>query len=464
MNPRSPAAPDTVGRGAASLRPTMGLFWRTFLLLALLILGSTISLLQLFRLFEYEPSTLRNAYQIATVVNLTRNALQHTDPSQRTSLLQTLSTEEDFNVVARQPSDTWASFAPGTLETKLAAAVTERLGEGTIVASRVNGERGLWVGLTIDRESYWLQMDYERMRPIEDSAWLLWLLITSGLSLAGALFMARWVNRPLRRLFLATGRLREGQYHEALLREDESTRELAQLTQGFNRMVHRLSKAEEDRALMLAGLSHDLRTPLARLRLETELSVPDAQAREAMATDIEQMDGIIGQFLDYGRRAPQQPQALPLREQLERDIAPFVQSMQMDIRLSVPTGLLVEADPVALGRVISNLLENARRYGKSAADDRAHVTIQAARQAQMVWLQVRDHGPGVTPDLLPLLTQPFLRGEKARTSAAGAGLGLSIVERIVQQAGGQMHLTLPAGGGLAIDLLWPMAKAGPRGN
>ena len=145
MNPRSPAAPDAVGRGAASLRPTMGLFWRTFLLLALLILGSTISLLQLFRLFEYEPSTLRNAYQIATVVNLTRNALQHTDPSQRSSLLQTLSAEEDFNVVARQPSDTWASFAPGTLETKLAAAVTERLGEGTIVASRVNGERGLWV-------------------------------------------------------------------------------------------------------------------------------------------------------------------------------------------------------------------------------------------------------------------------------------------------------------------------------
>ena len=75
MNPRSPAAPDAVGRGAASLRPTMGLFWRTFLLLALLILGSTISLLQLFRLFEYEPSTLRNAYQIATVVNLTRSAL-----------------------------------------------------------------------------------------------------------------------------------------------------------------------------------------------------------------------------------------------------------------------------------------------------------------------------------------------------------------------------------------------------
>ena len=436
----------------------MGLFWRTFLLLALLILGSTISLLQLFRLFEYEPSTLRNAYQIATVVNLTRNALQHTDPSQRSSLLQTLSAEEDFNVVARQPSDTWASFAPGTLETKLAAAVTERLGEGTIVASRVNGERGLWVGLTIDRESYWLQMDYERMRPIEDSAWLLWLLITSGLSLAGALFMARWVNRPLRRLFLATGRLREGQYHEALLREDESTRELAQLTQGFNRMVHRLSKAEEDRALMLAGLSHDLRTPLARLRLETELSVPDTEAQRAMAADIDQLDDIIDKFLGYARPDHTELQAVLLAPIISKCITPFRNTAHMDIHVQVPEDLLVLADAVELGRVISNLLENARRYGQSPQDGVSRVHIEARAQASQVLLRISDQGPGVPEAQLAHLTQPFYRGDLARTSALGSGLGLAIAERAIARMGGQFVVRNQIGGGLVAVIGLPLGS------
>lgn len=426
----------------------LSLFWRTFVLLGLLMLCSTLVWLLLFRSQEYEPRVLRNAHQIATVVNLTRSALIHTDAIARVSLLKMLADEEDVRLVIREPGDRVLAFGESSLETRLAETLIERLGTDTVVASSVNGEPGLWVGFRIERDSYWLQMDPERLRPLSNSAWLVWLALAAGLSVMGAAAITTRINRPLKQLSLAASRVREGRYRDTALDEHASAPEIREVNAGFNRMAERLAKVEEERNLMLAGISHDLRTPLARLRLETELSVPDTDAQHAMAADIDQLDDIIDKFLGYARPDHTELEPVLLAPVISKCITPFRNTARMDIQVHVPEDLLVMADPVELGRVVSNLLENARRYGQSAHDGIIHVEIDARTHAGAAMLRIRDHGPGVPEEQLAHLTQPFYRGNAARTSAIGSGLGLAIVERAIERMGGKFVVFNHASGGL----------------
>ena len=442
MNDRPKAPADSQPRRGLSL------FWRTFILLSLLILGSTVAWLQLFRTQEYEPRILRNAHQIATVVNLTRNALIHTDAIARVSLLKSLADEEDVRLVIREPGDRMLPFGESSLETRLAETLIERLGSETVVASSVNGESGLWVGFRIERDSYWLQMDPERLRPLNNSAWLVWLTLAATLSLVGAAAITARINRPLKQLSLAAARVREGRYRDTALDEYANTPEIREVNVGFNRMAERLAKVEEERQLMLAGISHDLRTPLARLRLETELSVPDDAAQRAMSADIDQLNDIIDKFLGYARPDHTELASVLLAPILSKCITPFRSASHMDIQVHVPEDLLVMADPVELGRVLSNLLENARRYGQSPQDGISHVEIEALAHDGQTLLRIRDQGPGVPEDQLAHLTQPFYRGNAARTSAMGSGLGLAIVERAIARMGGKFSVLNHAGGGL----------------
>lgn len=426
----------------------LSLFWRTFVLLSLLMVCSTLVWLLLFRSQEYEPRVLRNAHQIATVVNLTRNALIHTDAIARLSLLKTLADEEDVRLVIREPGDRIKPFGDSALEVQLAAILIERLGSGTVVASSVNGEAGLWVGFRIESDSYWLQMDPERLRPLSNSAWLVWLALAACLSLMGAAAITDRINRPLKQLSLAASRVRQGRYRDTALDEQANTPEIREVNHGFNRMAERLAKVEEERQLMLAGISHDLRTPLARLRLETELSVPDTEARQAMAADIEQLDDIINQFLGYARPENKRLESVMLAPVISKCITPFRNASHMQIQVHMAEDVRVLADPVELGRVVSNLLENARRYGQSPIDSISHVAIETAAQGDTVLLRIRDEGPGVPQDQLPLLTQPFYRGNAARTSAKGSGLGLAIVERAIGRMGGKFAVSNHPEGGL----------------
>ena len=432
----------------ASPRQGLSLFWRTFILLGLLILCSTLAWLHLFRTQEYEPRILRNAHQIATVVNLTRNALRHSDAIARVSLLKMLADEEDVKLVIREPGDRVQAFGTSSLETRLANALVERLGPDTVVASSVNSEVGLWVGFQIEGDSYWLQMDENRLRPLSNSAWLVWLALAAVLSIMGAAAITGLINRPLKQLSLAASRVREGRYRDIALDEAASTSEIREVNIGFNRMAERLAKVEEERTLMLAGISHDLRTPLARLRLEAELSVPDAEAQTAMTADIEQLNDIIDKFLGYARPDHADLQAVLLAPVLSKCITPLRGNTQMQIDVRVPEDLTVLADPVELGRVVSNLLENARRYGQSPTDGVSRVEIEAHAHEGQVLLRVCDQGPGVPEAQLAHLTQPFYRGDVARTSAMGSGLGLAIVERAVQRMGGTLSISNQRAGGL----------------
>jgi len=426
----------------------LSLFWRTFALLALLIFCSALAWLQLLRTQEYEPRMLRNAHQIASVVNLIRTALMHTDEIARVSLLKMLADEEDVSISTREPSDSFEPFGQSALEVQIGKELVKRLGQSTIIASKVNGSNGLWVGFQIENDSYWLLMDPERLNTVSGSTWLVWLLTASALSLAGAALIARLINRPLRQLSVAASRVRDGNFTASPLDEHVTTSEIREVNIGFNRMAERLAKIEQERALMLAGISHDLRTPLARLRLETELSVSDEQARAYMAADIEQLDAIIDKFLDYARPGNLKMEPVLLTQIISGCVAPFLKRDNFEVHIDVASDLFVEAEHVELSRVLSNLLENTRRYGQSPSDGITRVDLVARVHEGWVLFRVRDHGQGVTDDALKNLTQPFYRGDTARTSATGSGLGLAIVERSMQRMGGTFSVFNNATGGL----------------
>ncbi len=453
MKITSPAPLETAP-APLEMRPRRGfsLFWRTFFFLALLLFGSIVAWLQTFRALESEPRAIQSAQQLASIVNLSRAALRYSDAIARVALIKTLADEERVRIVRSQSKDEYTMFVSDDLGERISEELKARLGRDTVVASSVNGEKGLWVGFSIDKDNYWLQTELSRIGPARGSTWLLWLITAAVLSLAGAAFIARLINRPLKQLSFAASRMRDGDFDASLLDEKAATSEIREVNIGFNRMAEQLSKVEQDRVIMLAGISHDLRTPLARLRLETEMSVADEDARAHMAADITQLDAIIDKFLDYARPDPAQLAAVSLNAVVEAAVYAVADYEDMRITVSIPDKIEVLADETELLRVISNLIENARRYGKTAETGIALVDIAAKSRDQWVLIKVRDHGMGVSPEMLPKLTKPFFRGDAARTAATGAGLGLAIVEKTVHRMGGMFSLANTASGGLAAHI------------
>ena len=162
----------------------------------------------------------------------------------------------------REPSDKWEPFEVDRFQRVIERELRDQLGPDTIVASSMNGTPGLWVGFSIARDSFWLKVDPTRVGPMSTSTIVLWVSIALLATVLGSAGIARLINRPLKDLSFAASRIREGEY-DSRLDETTMTSEIRQVNMGFNRMARELAKVEQDRAVMLAGISHDLRTPLS---------------------------------------------------------------------------------------------------------------------------------------------------------------------------------------------------------
>jgi two-component system, OmpR family, osmolarity sensor histidine kinase EnvZ len=462
----------------------ISLFWRTFVLLVLLILASSLVWYFSFKTLESESRAQLSARQISSAVNLTRSSLVHADAIYRTALIKNISDQEGLYIRPREPEDKISVYATDNFRYILQQELQTRLGGETIVSDQVNGIPGLWVSFAIQGDQYWLQTDLVRIEALNSQAWLYWVALAIAMSLIGSLVIGGLLNRPLKELSQAANHVRLGHFDRVKLNENVFTTEIHQVNRGFNKMTTQLSKVEADRTVMLAGISHDLRTPLARLRLETELSVSDSEARHEMSQDIEQINAILGKFLDYARPHVSQLQVVNLASVVSA-AAQAVNASAKDVQdivvaHHVASDLQVMADAVELQRVLTNLLENARRYGKSTIypanmlglehvlptlqattnseyterDEAwsptrlfeepveiAKVDIDARIQGDRVLLTVRDHGAGVSPDVLNQLNVPFFRANEARSNVTGTGLGLAIVEKAVQGMQGKLSLS-----------------------
>jgi two-component system osmolarity sensor histidine kinase EnvZ len=429
----------------------LSLFSRTFLLLALLLAGGIFAWVQTLRALELEPRAVQAAQQIASLVNLSRAALRYSDSINRVAVVKTMTDQEAMRVLPREPDDRWDPFEVDRFTRRVGAELRSRLEADTVLARAVNGQAGLWVGFNIEREPYWLQAEATRVVPLTPGTWFVWVGIALLATLVGSVSIARLINQPLRDLSFAASRIREGEF-DSVLDEHTLTSEIREVNMGFNRMARELAKVEEDRAVMLAGISHDLRTPLARLRLEAEMSVSDDEARQNMALDIEQLDAIIDKFMDYARPGDARLVPVHLSPLVDKEAATFRDPREIRISSRLAIDLRVMADEVELGRVFGNLFENARRYGRSTDTGIAMVSVSYVRSGPWVIVTVRDQGPGVAPEKLSQLTTPFYRGDAARTAATGAGLGLAIVEKAMQRMGGQFEIDNAPDGGLVAHI------------
>ncbi|SAK70848.1 periplasmic sensor signal transduction histidine kinase [Caballeronia pedi] len=438
-----------------------GLFWRTFALIALLIAVSLTAWFQSFRVIEREPRAQRVALQLVAVVKLTRTALLYSDPDLRRALLQDLESNEGVRVYPRETTDKYKLQPDESLNRLIERDVRGRLGNETIIAQSVNDIPGVWISFKIDDDDYWVALDRDQLDTVTGLQWAGWGVFALALSLFGAAFITSLVNRPFARLALAARRVGSGQSPEPL--PERGMGVAAETNRSFNQMVQNLEQLEADRALMLAGISHDLRTPLARLRLETEMSPSDEATKLAMIDDIEQMDMIIGRFLDYARPMQRMPEAVDLSMIAGELAARFQADEGVVMHTDLAQGAVIEGDPTDARRVVGNLLENARKYGRSEHDDIARITLQTRVAHGKVELSVMDEGRGIPDDQVALITRPFYRVDTARTQANGTGLGMAIVQRLVTRQRGTLRLRnrtpLP---GFEVTIDFPPIKGGAR--
>lgn len=415
-----------------------GLFWRTFALIALLIAVSIAAWFQSFRVIEREPRAQRVALQLVAVVKLTRTALLYSDPDLRRALLQDLESNEGVRVYPRETTDKYRLQPDESLNRLIEHDVRGRLGNDTVIAQSVNDIPGVWISFKIDDDDYWVALDRDQLDTVTGLQWAGWGIFALALSLFGAAFITSLVNRPFARLALAARKVGSGQAPDPL--PERGMGVAAETNRSFNQMVTDLEQLEADRALMLAGISHDLRTPLARLRLETEMSPSDEATKLAMVDDIEQMDMIIGRFLDYARPMQRMAEAVDLSLIGGEMAARFYAEDGVLMKTELAQGATIEGDPTDVRRVVGNLLENARKYGRSAKDDIARITLQTRVNHGRVELSVIDEGRGIPEDQVALITRPFYRVDQARTQANGTGLGMAIVQRLVTRQRGTLRL------------------------
>jgi two-component system osmolarity sensor histidine kinase EnvZ len=437
-----------------------GLFWRTFFLLAFLIAASMAAWVASFRMVERTPRANQIAAQVISIVIITRSALTHSAPDSRRELLFDLASNEGIRVYPREGTDVVKPPPDTALMPAIQASVKARLGNDTSFAGRVNDLAGFWVSFKIEDDEYWLMLERERVERTSGIQWLGWATVTLLLSLLGAVFISRLINQPLARLTAATRAIAKGQQPEPL--PEKGPTEIREANRSFNQMTEDLNRIESDRAVILAGISHDLRTPISRMLLEVEMADLPDEARQGMQSDLAQMDAIIGQFLDYAKPADSASFTPIALDALLADAARDAARLP-DVRINtgIAEGIEIQGNTTDLKRVIDNLIENARRYGKTAKTGCADIDINCRMEGGTAIIEIADHGIGVPEGEMEHLLRPFTRMDAARGQANGAGLGLAIVDRVVLRHGGKLRLTNRSGGGLLVQIALPDAKISP---
>jgi signal transduction histidine kinase len=261
---------------------------------------------------------------------------------------------------------------------------------------------------------------------------------------------SRWLARPVRRLVSAaqqlTPALAQGRPAPAL-NEADGTREVRDAAAVFNRMAAELSGQFEERGLMIAAISHDLRTPLTRMRLRLETGEVEAKVRERCIDDLREMNQLVESVIEVFRPAE-------TAEAQRVDLSALAQSAVDDLAETgaavsfVGPSAVVVADPVALRRVVDNLVGNALRYAGTAQ-------VSVDLSAGVTRLVVEDNGPGIPEAELERVRQPFRRVEGSRNRATGGtGLGLYIAQQLVRRQGGSLVLSNRPEGGLRAEVVF----------
>lgn len=228
-------------------------------------------------------------------------------------------------------------------------------------------------------------------------------------------------------------------------------RELRELIGSFNGMMKQLNEADDDQAIMLAGVAHDLKSPLTRLKLRASM-LGSEREREQFTREVDSLNDIVQQFLEFARQRPESGPEVDvdslLREQFSSDTAEEEDTL---FRLDLRAGAGFRMPRTLLDRLVSNLVDNALEHGEPP------VEIGTRREGSNWIIEVRDHGPGIPAERVAAALKPFVRLDEARGGEGHCGLGLAIVTRLVRNQGGRCEVSNHPEGGLRIKIAFPTA-------
>lgn len=425
---------------------------RTVLLVIAVIVVAETATFALLGHFRRSSHIHQTVQLIAGEVRLLQIVLPRLDEQARQGLSAVDSDEQglqlraDGNAVPRhQPQFPFAR--------RLADDLGERLGEPVLLRHGGGaGQRsGLWIGFMAGSERWWLLLPPPRFEPqaLPSELWLFLAVTLAAVLLIAGLFV-RGIVGPLARLGEAVSATGDGAARQAT---PEGPREVRQLATRHNTMLDQLAGAAAERREMLAGLTHDLRAPLTRLRLRLAL-LQNEDERAGLVRDIDDMERIVGQCLAFLRseeldRAPP-PLAIAglLREEITRQrelgrpIEWTVSAAATHCRVAITAG--------NLQRLLDNLLDNALQHGAPPVE--VHLAMASETVAT---LRVRDHGQGITDADRARALEPFAQLEPARATDGSCGLGLAIVRRIAAGCAGEVVLADAPGGGLEVVVRLP---------
>jgi two-component system osmolarity sensor histidine kinase EnvZ len=320
-------------------------------------------------------------------------------------------------------------------------------GQASVVRWVADNQGTVWVRMPVGGEQFWFTERGVNLQAAVPTAVIAVFVFFSLLAIAGAALIQRRINLPLAQLVEATAHLAERNRREPL--DEGGPTELAAVSRAFNRMAETLANAEAERAVVLAGVSHDLRTPIAKMRLAIEMlaSRGEPELIESMRRSAAELTAVTEQFLVYARPET----ALELEpSDLSAIVLDTVDSYKTDsrsIHVEVEVGPPVCLHRQLLRRAIDNLLTNALRYSEG------DVEVETRFRNGRAIVSVLDRGPGIPDNEVAAVRRPFARGTRG-AHVPGAGLGLAIVDRIVHAHGARLELLARAGGGLEarIDL------------
>ena len=307
-----------------------------------------------------------------------------------------------------------------------------------------NPGRGAWVELQSPLETVWLFAPIAPRRGWPPDPQLASLALVAGSLASLLLFLALEVQRPLRRLEGALAKVGlDSDLPQPPLVASGGTAAVRRLTQRFNAMLNRIEATDRERRTMLAGLAHDLRSPLTRLRLRLASNGPLAADEQRRAeADLAALERITSQFLQFiGAESQEEPVLVPL-EALVAEAANGVAKVQLELE---PMGRCVQ--PIALARAIANLLDNAATHGQPPL----RLVLRSIGQEGFA-IEVWDAGPGIAAADWERALQPFQRLDPARSGVGHSGLGMAIAARVAQAHGGSLERLAPARGGFAVVL------------
>ena len=438
----------------------------TRLLLAGLI-GSVAATVGLLLALVIAPLAQREANDLSALMVLTAQTWVELPPRTRAAYEAELSRSHALRIradMARAGVDEWHPPFYYLLE----AALARRLGHSGHLVHEPGAQPGdagwYWAQIPTGGRTLGVGISATRVGAQPVVALALALALAAVLAVAVAWRLARRITQPLQALAEATAVVGDGRLPPPL--PEQGPAELASLSRSFNRMAHQVRELLTARTVLLAGISHDLRTPLTRMKLAVELlrvRPGDAALLSRLDDDIAQADQLITQVLQMARgleaEAPAAVDLCALLDELARTHGTDVLTPVRALPCDAPTPLWLP--PLALRRVLDNFLQNARRYAGGAP-----IELQALRVPQadgnIHWrIEVRDRGPGIAADQRASVFEPFVRLEPSRSRATGgSGLGLAIVRQLAQAQGWQVALTPREGGGLVASVdLGPVAEA-----